>query len=261
MNVKRYLRAFGVMAALAAIVPASSPADISLDVSPAKYEKPIAAGKSETFAVLVKNPTASPMHILTSLSDFELGVSGNYTFGPPGTAKYSMGKWMTVNPREFDLAPNTSTQVRVSIDVPATAIGEYSSIIFFATRPTRHAGGMSISERVASKIYEMVPDTVKISAQVDSISEKQLADGPHYLIGMRNTGNAHVYMSGRVEVKQGEKLVDRITLPSAMLVERSGKRVIDAYGKKLAPGEYSAVAMVDYGGPTLVAGKTTFTVR
>ena len=32
-------------------------------------------------------------------------------------------------------------------------------------------------------------------------------------------------------------------------------------GKKLAPGSYSVVALVDYGGPNLVAGQANITVR
>jgi hypothetical protein len=87
------------------------------------------------------------------------------------------------------------------------------------------------------------------------------ADGTHYLINFHNTGNAHVYLSGRVEIKQGNTIVDRVTFPPTLLVERGGTRVIDAIGKKLPPGSYSVVALVDYGGPNLVAGQTNVTVR
>jgi len=86
-------------------------------------------------------------------------------------------------------------------------------------------------------------------------------DGQHYLVDFHNTGNAHVYLSGRVEVKQGSTIVDRVAFPQSLLVERGGKSVIDALGKKLPPGSYSVVALVDYGGPNLVAGQTNVTVR
>ena len=68
-------------------------------------------------------------------------------------------------------------------------------------------------------------------------------------------------MSGRIEVKSGGQVVDRILMPKDMLVERDGKRIIEAVGKKLAPGSYSALALVDYGGQNLIAGQTTFVVR
>jgi hypothetical protein len=68
-------------------------------------------------------------------------------------------------------------------------------------------------------------------------------------------------LSGRVEIRQGSQVVERIPFSQGLLVERGGKRLIDAGGKKLPPGSYSAVALIDYGGPNLVAGQTTFTVR
>jgi hypothetical protein len=201
------------------------------------------------------------VHIVASLSDYTVGPTGNYLFAAPGKSPFSLSKGISVNPREFDLEANSFVQVRFSVDVPSTASGEYSNLVFFTTRPTRHGGGLSIVERIASKIYVIIPESTRIAGEVDDVKAQTLDDGQHYLVNFRNTGNAHVYLSGRVEIKQGGTVVDRISFPPGMLVERSGKRLIDAVGKKLAPGSYSVVAMVDYGGPNLVAGQANITVR
>lgn len=250
-----------VLSTLALATPASAPADISIDVSPAKYELQTAPGKTETFPILVRNTSTSAVHITAAPFDFEVGSSGNYVFSAPGKNPYSVAKLITINPREFDLEPNTSQQVRFSVDVPANAAGEYSSIVFFTTRPTRAQRGVSIAERIASKIYIDIPESTHFTGEIDDVSAKALSDGQHYLVGFHNTGNVHVYLSGRVEIKQGGSVIDKVTLPTGMLVERAGKRLVDAVGKKLPPGSYQAVALIDYGGPSLVAGQTTFTVR
>jgi hypothetical protein len=240
---------------------APSSADISVDVSPAKYELTTQPGKQETFPITVRNTSGAAVHIVASLSDYIVGPTGNYVFAAAGKSPFSLSKEISINPREFDLDPGSFVQVRFSVDVPQTASGEYSSLVFFTTRPTRKGGGLSVVERIASKVYVVIPDSTRISGEVDDVKAQSLDDGQHYLVDFRNTGNAHVYLSGRVEIKQGSTVIDRVSFPPGMLVERSGKRLIDAVGKKLTPGSYSVVAMVDYGGPNLVAGQANITVR
>lgn len=251
-----------VTAALVAAVSGRSSADLALDVSPAKYELQVPAGGSQTIPITVRNAGDAPVHVLASLADFQVGRDGQYAFFEPGKTPYGMGKWVAVNPREFDLEPKAFVQVRFSVNVPQGSAGEYSSIVFFTTRPPRHQGaGVAIAERVASKLYNIVPATERFGGAIDDVSAHGDIDGEKYVIGFHNTGNAHVYLNGRVEVKQNGQTVERIPMPKEMLVERSGKRLIEAVGKKLSPGTYTAVALVDYGGPNLIAGQTQFTVR
>jgi P pilus assembly chaperone PapD len=261
MNMKRFGIAIGAMAMILLAIPASSPADLSLDVSPAKYELQVLPGKTETIPIIVRNTGDAQVHIQTSLSDFTVGRDGNYQFVASGKAQYSMGTWVSVNPREFDLDPQTFMQVRFTINVPAGVTGEYSTLVFFTTRPSRKPGGLAIAERVASKLYEIAPDTARFAGEIDDVSTKADESGEHYLVAFHNTGNAHVYLSGRVEIKQGSQIVERVLIPKDQLVERNGKRLIEMTGKKLPAGSYNAVALVDYGGPNLIAGQTTFTVR
>lgn len=246
---------------LALLFPQSSRADLGLDVSPAKYEVQLPAGQTDTVPITVRNTGVNVVHVQVSIVDFSVGANGQYVFFRPGTNKFSAATWMSVNPREFDLPPNTLSQVRLSLSVPAQASGEHSAIVFFQTRPTRHQGGVSFSERIAAKIYELVPNTLRLTGEVDDVSAKSGADGERYLVGFKNTGNAHVYLNGRIEIKQGSTVLERIELPKQMLVERGGARVVDVVGKKLPPGSYTAIALIDYGGPNLTGGEKTFTVR
>src|SRR5579875_1363895 len=132
--------------------PAKAPADLGLNVIPTKIELATASGKTETIPVTVRNGGDSPVHVQASLTDFTTAANGQYVFLPPGKNPYSLATWMTVNPREFDIPPGQFQQVRVSLTVPEAKSGEYSTIVFFQTRPSRKPGSIGFSERIASKV-------------------------------------------------------------------------------------------------------------
>jgi len=261
MSIRRLTVFLGTVVLGLIATTASAPADLSLDVSPAKYEFQLAPGKNQTIPILVRNGGGVSVHILVSMGDFQVERDGNYKFLPLGKGPYSMANWVDVNPREFDLDPQSFKQVRFTVTVPAGASGEYSDLVFFTTRPPRRPGGLAIAERVASKLYEIVPDTAKFAGEIDDVAAKPDSSGEKYVVDFHNTGNAHVYLSGRVEIKSGSQVIDRVVLPKDMLVERNGKRMIEAVGKKLPAGSYSAIAFIDYGGPNLIAGQTSFVVH
>ncbi|MBV9440786.1 MAG: hypothetical protein JOZ24_12420, partial [Candidatus Eremiobacteraeota bacterium] len=124
MRPSRYLTVLAVLGALGLLLTAPSSADISVDVSPAKYELQTQPGKQETFPITVRNTSGAPVHIVASLSDYVLGPSGSYAFAPPGKSPFSLAKAVSINPREFDLEAGSFTQVRFSVEVPANASGE-----------------------------------------------------------------------------------------------------------------------------------------
>ncbi len=244
---------------LALAAPAS--ADLALDVQPARYEFQVAPGTEQTVPITVRNVGTADVHVVATVNDFTLTANGAYGFLPAGSLKWSAGKWVSINPREFDLPPGTFQQIRYSVDVPHGMSGEYSSLVFFTTRPTRKPGAFGVAERVGSKIYVLVNDTAKVSGEITDVTTRPYAGGQQYAINFKNTGNIHLYLNGHIDIKQGGSVVDQITLPKDTLVERGGMRVIDGQGKRLQPGSYQAVAIVDYGGTSLVAGQTAFVVH
>ncbi|MDQ2680041.1 MAG: DUF916 domain-containing protein [Candidatus Eremiobacteraeota bacterium] len=245
---------------LAAALPA--PADLSLDVAPAKLELPVTANSTQTIPITVRNSGTTPLHIQASLSDFSVGANGDYVFSKPGHDRYTLTSWATVNPREFDVPPNSFQLVRLTLNIPSHITGEYNGIVFFQTRPQRHSGGgISFSERIASKIYAFTSSSLRIDGAVDDIAAKQTSVGERFLVGFKNTGNAHLYLNGRIEIRKGKEFVARVALPAQLLTERGGRRVIEAYSQRLSPGSYTALALIDFGGPSLAGGQTTFTVK
>jgi P pilus assembly chaperone PapD len=233
---------------------------LGINVSPAKFEISMSPGMNYNIPVLVQNSSSDTTHIQASMVDFGVTQSGSYQFSKPGSMPYSVMRWATINPREFDLPAGTSQQVRVSLAIPKeTALsGEYAGIVFFQTRPTRKPHAVSFSVRIATKIYLTIPGTVKIAGAVQKMTATKGSGSETYRVLFKNTGNAHVYLNGSLEVRRGGSTVEKIALPKNDLVERGQDRLIEISGKALPPGKYQAVALVDYGGTTMTGGEIEF---
>ncbi len=236
---------------------APGPAGIGLDVNPAKVDFVAPPSSTYNIPVMVRNDNDVPVHVVASPSDYKLDESGRYHYSHPGSNAVSLAKWVSVNPREFDLMPQAFQQVRLTVSVPdAPAPGEYGGIVFFQTRPGRtDQRGVVFSARIGTKLYGMVGDDRKVAGEIAAMSASADGSSEHYAILFKNTGNVHVYVNGRIEVRHDGAVVAKLPLPDSTLVDRGSDRLIVVDGTALRSGEYDVVAIVDYGGPQRIGGK------
>jgi hypothetical protein len=257
----------GLLAALGlaiTLIPnPGSTAGFGLEVTPGKLEISVPAGATYNVPLTVRNSSFDQVHVQTTLSDFAVGPDGSYKFLKVGDLEYSLLKWASVRPREFDLKGGDSQQVQLTIQMPSgNYSGEYGGIVFFATRPSRRPGEtVAFSVRVAAKIYETIPGTVNINGAITKMTATSSARGQLYRVQFKNTGNAHVYVRGQLAVQQGSSVVEQLDLADGQLVERGGDRMLEVVGKRLPPGSYQAIATVDYGGKTETGGAIAFDVH
>jgi hypothetical protein len=258
----------GILAALGLAIatmlpnPAST-AGLGLEVTPGKLEISVPGGASYNIPISVRNSSFDQVHVQASLVDFGVTPDGSYQFQKVGTREYSLLKWAAIRPREFDLKPGDDQQVQLTIQMPQASLsGEYAGIVFFQTRPSRHAGeAVAFSVRVAAKIYETIPGTVQVGGAITKMTATSSPRGQTYHVMFKNTGNAHTYVRGQLAVQQGSNVVEQLNLADGQLVERGGDRTLEVTGKKLPPGSYQAIATVDYGGKTETGGEIAFEVH
>ncbi len=265
----RRLRRIGSIALLLALcigAPRNAVGDaIGITVSPAKFEFSATPGTNYSFPITVRNNGAGLTHIQASLGDFTVTTSGNYDFQKPGTRPYSIMRWVSIRPREFDLKPASAQQVQFTIVVPhsSSLSGEYAGVVFFQTRPTRGPtkNSFAFAARVAAKIYMTIPGTEKVDGAITKMSSITTKQGQEYRVLFKNTGNMHVYLRGSVQVQQNGRTIQQYPMEEGLLVERGGDLMIDLHGKKLPRGTYQAIATIDYGGATETGGEIAFTVK
>lgn len=267
-----------IVLALAAVIPAltaatapaqqnptaaTAMAGLGLDVSPAKIDMQIPIGARYNMPMTIKNSGANPVHVVVTPMDFKLTGKGEYQFLKVGGSPYSLLKYATINPREFDLPANTTQQVQVTFAMPTaegSMNGEYAGIVMFQTRPDRKGhNALAFSARVATKLYDVVPNTTKQGGEVTNLVAVAANGGETYAVTFKNAGNTHLYLGGWVEVRQNGQVVDKIRLSDNQLVERNTDRIIEVTGKRLPPGQYEATAAIDYGGSKLSGGAVKFT--
>jgi P pilus assembly chaperone PapD len=256
------LAAIGLTAAM--LYPTAGPtAGFGLEVTPGKLEISVPGGATYNVPITVRNSGFEPVHVQASMVDFGVGSDGGYQFQRVGTRPYSLLKWASIRPREFDIPAGQVVQVQLTIAMPQASLsGEYGGIVFFQTRPARRRGEeVSFSVRVASKIYETIPGTVQLNGAITKMSAANGSRGESYRVTFKNTGNTHVYVRGQLVVQQGGNTVEQLELANGELVERGGDRVLQIDGKRLPPGTYQAIATLDYGGKTETGGEIAFEVH
>jgi hypothetical protein len=264
MMQRRVILAASILACLIALAPnRGSSAGFGLEVTPGKLEISVPAGATYNIPISVRNASYDPVHVQASMVDFGVSTDGSYVFQKVGTKPYSLMKWASIRPREFDLKAGEAQQIQLSVQIPQGNLsGEYGGIVFFQTRPSRKSTrSVAFAVRVASKIYETIPGTVQINGAVTKMTSTESSKGQIYHVVFKNTGNAHVYIRGQLAIQQGSTVVDQINLADGQLVERDGERVLEASGKKLPPGTYQAIATIDYGGKTETGGAIAFDVH
>lgn len=266
MQLRRVLLAasFCFLAALIPNAGRTQDAGLAIEVTPAKFEIPLEPGQVTNIPLTVHNAGFGATHVQASMVDFGVSPGGEYQFSAVGSHKYSLLKYASIRPREFDMAQGTTQQVQLTISMPADSkmSGEYAGIVFFQTRPERKPGmSVAVSARVASKIYETIPGSVKVDGAITKMAAQRAQHGELYRVAFTNTGNSHEYLRGMLEISKGGSVVDTIKMPDAMLVERGGMRLVEVTGKPLPAGSYQATATIDYGGKAETGGQIAFDVH
>jgi hypothetical protein len=253
----------GLVLLSGAMTATGDTAGIGITVTPGKYEAAVPLGTTYNVPITVQNTSLNAVHIQASMADFALNQIGNYEFEKIGTSDWSLLRWASIRPREFDIPPGTSQQVQLTISMPSdpNLKGEYAGVVFFQTRPQRNGGGVVFSARVAAKFYITVPNTVTTDGAITKMSSSKGRDDQVYRVLFKNDGNSHVYLRGQVTVQKAGTVLYQVPMPDNMLVERGGQRLIELNGKKLDPGDYQAIATIDYGGKTETGGEINFTVH
>ena len=116
-QVKRWYAVSLALIALCGSMTATAQSDavLGISVTPGKFEAAMPPGSTYNVPITVTNTSVASTHILASLADFSLNLTGDYQFAKVGSQPYSILKWAAIRPREFDIPANTSQQVELSL--------------------------------------------------------------------------------------------------------------------------------------------------
>ena len=243
-------------------------ADLGLALAPMRVEIKIPAGGQYTDSLRLSNDSDAPQRVRAELLDWYL----DDTLTPQFSEHYAQEKafscrdWLTVNPREMDLAQNGEFRVRYTVRVPSdTPAGEYHCGAGFITLPPLNpadaALGMHVAVRAVAAIYVVVGDPTSEPAMKD-LSLRNTPDGWQAVALFDNQGLRHYRIQGFVEIAdQSGAVIERVEYPQAPVLGKRQQLFPMQLKTPLRPGAYVLHSQADVGLPETLEASTRVVVE
>jgi len=256
-----HLRAIALALATAGCLwwgPARLAAQTGLGLRPMRIELSLAEGVVHSDALTISNESPRPIRVRADLLDFNLDDNGTPQFERvlPSEARYTCRQWLSLNPRELEVAPGGSVDVRYTLRVPLDAApGSFNCAAGFTTLPPAgEAVGMGIrtAVRMIAAFYVLVGQP-GIEAEVAGLTLEPLPGGGKWrsVLLVRNWSTRYLRPSGELVLldPQGRPLEVR-EIPSLPVLPNRLQRILLPLEAAPEPGGVLR-ARVDLGLPEI----------
>ena len=252
-----------------------SPLLAQFQVSPMLIEHYLENNESAITTIDVRNNKNTPLQLSIYLKD-KAFIDGVESEVLPGTFERSASDWIFFTPSILNLAPKEFRTIRLNINIPDSAKGTYWSNLYIEetsapeakTYERKNKEGdvvafqLNINMRVGILITQTVPGTSIRSGLIETIDFRYDNEKNSGFIDFQflNDGNSISECIGWVEFRDIDGLTvkkrDLDYIPNIYPLEKRNFTI--EVPKDLISGEYSALAIIDYGGSQLVAGEIIF---
>ncbi|HEY4733803.1 MAG TPA: fimbria/pilus periplasmic chaperone [Gemmatimonadaceae bacterium] len=215
-------------------------------------------------SVSVSNTSDQPVQTSISRGDWDRAENGDNRFFPSGSTPHSCGAKLAVSPASLRLEPHSSRVVRLSVTADSALTSECWDIVFIEEIPQHTTSvkksSLEFTFRTGVKVYLLPPD-LRQSAAVENMV---VVDSPKRAIAIQfhNTGAIHLFAKGRLEFRRlDNSVLKQVEIKEFPTLPGATRRVVIEVPGDLAPGDYIALAMIDFGGAELVAGQIDFEAK
>lgn len=233
------------LAALTAALAASVSADaggpaLSISASPFSLHLNGAA----TGSIHVTNPGTRTVVVAVSTGDLAVSTAGTVSVDPKHKPKLSARSWLSVSPRQLELAPGASADVTVDAHPPANATrGDHYALVLLTSVPP-HGVEVGVSTRIGVSVVDTLAGG---KAPPPSIhAPKVIAHGKKRMLRLQIANRGDVverFARGQisVQVERGARTVTRLVGPGRVLLPHSTGLITLAYPAKLRGRRYVLV--------------------
>jgi hypothetical protein len=240
--------------------------------APMELHLTTAAGNRVQASVEVTNTSTQPLALKLYLGDSRLEADGRETELLPGENPRSCARWTVLRDQFLELAPGESKPARLDLEVPAGSEGSYWTKVYIeeVSTPQRSVRDMGarkytvfMKQRLGIRLFEDVAGTGRLDATVSEVAVREVTPGvPGAVVGVANPGTLIARCTGKIEVRNtAGTVVATVPLGSRgeFWVYPGSRRDLSAVAPgPLAPGTYTVLAIVDFGGDHLVAGDAVY---
>jgi len=284
-GVERRGRVRGTVLALCAVgVVVSQRASAQLLVDPLEVTLVTAGATRVAGSFSLTNTTDAPVQATITRQDWDRVENGDNRFLAAGTSGTSCGAMLTASPLSIRIDPHTSRIIRVGTQNAAALSKECWDIFFVEEVPPRatvKGNSLQYIFRTGVKVY-VAPPVLSRDGAVEGMAVEEVAVTPptsssthaavvvntpvptkrQISIRFHNTGGMHLLAKGRLEFRRLDNtLALEAPIPEFPTLPGAVRKVLVDVPSGLAPGEYVVLALIDFGGPELVAGQIDYQAK
>lgn len=229
------------------------------EVSPAKINYELEPGQSATRQITIRNKSDKEQSFVLSLGDWALDEKGETIYDAPGTFERSCSNWISISPSFVTLQPNEIKRINVALSVPEGQDQTKWSIIYVRAAKERTSVaaadkslrmGINITSRIAVQVFQTPLSNTNINATIENLVDfttesdsVKVFQAEAINLGDRVLRCKMYLMIADMQTAE-EYTLDPIEFT---LFPEMRKNISLPMSKKLAPGDYSIAAILDYG--------------
>ncbi len=236
------------------------------EVAPVKMYFKVDGGSKQMKKLTIKNHSSIKQQYVIVTEDFIIDKYGNKKTLPKNSTKSSCAEWLTFSQFFFDINPNESIEVDVTMSPPSGDMSSRWAYMYVQTATERTAfdadkestrTGINLSARIAIQVFR----STKVKQEPKGIIEQLREDtedtdgGRVFTALIKNTGstifNSKVTILA-ANLTTGEET--EITKIETEVYPGFSREIKFKLAKTLPKGEYSLVAILDYGSKTSLEG-------
>lgn len=248
-------------------------AQASFSVSKQLIEVEIDRGGEYTGTIIVENNSKEERRIQIKPVDYIQDKEGNVKTPAVGENEFSLYPYLDLSATTLKIKAGGQKKLHYTINLPKEVKGSRWGALYFEekTKPrtspkskNREGRNVSINLKIRYRtlILATANGTEEFAGEVTHFARKK-KDRLSFTLDFKNTGNAYYRASGKVDIRNSDgKTVMNMPIKEFFVFPKQKKRITiqKEIKEKLEPGEYAALAIIDYGGDKLVAGQLSFEI-
>lgn len=252
----------------------AAPARAHFVVAPMELHLDVRAGGSQSADLFVTNRGTEPLTVRIDGVDSLWNEDGVEATFDPGTTPRSCAAWVALPENVLEVPPGETRSVTVTLNVPPGAQGSFWSKLLVEEISSPQVQTQEYPERVyhifmrqrvGVRIFQNVPGTDRPDALITNVVAVAEGDAPPSVtVRVENPSNSILRCDGHVELRDERgAIAAKVPLGSLgrfVIFPDAARNLVAQVSAPLAPGIYTALAIVDFGGPHLIAGDTVFEV-
>jgi len=237
-----------------------------------RVEMSVDPGKGQSGYISIFNyDEEETIRVKAYINDLIYLPDGSNDFLPAGVTPWSVADWLKIAPTEFNIPPKGEAKVRYRTDVPKGVEGGRYGVVFFETSPSlkelKDKTGATINVRIGSIFLITVKGTERYNTELEDLAVGKPDENGVFEIScnIKNNGNVIIRPNGPVKIidsSKSEIAELKLNEEKSGVLPGTSRQFSVKYDKgKIAPGEYFAQVVLDYGGETLLGGQVAFNVN